>query len=321
MTNSLSGKIEWRTEISNSFYIATAIILLSSLPFIHEFFIDENGELYTWVPNLGIQEFLTFDGKILGYSYYDLFLFVLFMQLYSLIGFVWWKRNSANKDYTLAIYLPIAIILYHLLLLFTNSRKTDWNNIEVKLAGSLVLFIFLLVLYVTRKKKEIESMQHSYKILGVNPPRVITVRLLGSWGGIFLVSMIPYLYDIVTLPGEGVKDWIPVLGIEKLLTVSEGNVWGFNSYRAFIYTLMVQVFAQIGWVGLLMDSKYKLYMPFVWVPVGLTLYQILLIIVQRSETHFNHPDNKFYLTLAIAFSAAVFFLYKNKNLIQRRVPQ
>ncbi len=144
--------------------------------------------------------------------------------------------------------------------------------------------------------------------------RAILKSLLVSLGIIF-ISSLPYLHDLITIRGEGLAPWVPDLGIEKALTDADGKVMGFSSYRVFLYTLLIHLFAHIGWVGWMLDAKGKSYRFALLVPVVLSGYTVTLLLFNARATEFNEPDTKFYLTLFLSIIVILnFFInYKRKN--------
>ena len=135
-----------------------------------------------------------------------------------------------------------------------------------------------------------------------------------SWLAIAFVSTFPYFHDIVTERFVGVKDWVPILGIEDFLTLGERDVWCFASYRVLLLTLFVQMCAQILWAGWWMDAKYSLYKPFLLVPVGLSMYQITMIVMVKTDAYLNKPDFKLLLVLVFGIILGILYYFKNKAL-------
>ena len=133
--------------------------------------------------------------------------------------------------------------------------------------------------------------------------------------GIIFISSLPYLHDLITIRGEGLAPWVPDLGIEKALTDADGKVMGFSSYRVFLYTLLIHLFAHVGWVGWMLDAKGKSYRFALLVPVVLSGYTVALLLFNARATEFNEPDNKFYLTLFLSIIVILnFFInYKRKK--------
>jgi len=305
-----------RKKILDFSLAMTILVVLSSLPFLHELIIDSNGNLYSWVPDLNIANSLVdANGKILGYSRYHVFLYFLLIQVYTLIAWIGWFSVSKNKSYHFAILMGVFSSAYQILLIISNSRKTNFNNIDVKLIGTAVIGVLLYIIYYYFHKLKRKKLHYPSNLFGNYNKKVFSIKLILTWLAIFCLSTGPYFHDIISISGEGVKDWIPKLGLENLLTDNSGLVWGFNSYRIFLLNLSLQVFAQIGWAGWLHDSKYKLYRPFLIVPVGLSLYQIILILFDQTAAFLNLPDTKLVLILGLGAFICYFYFFNNKGLI------
>ncbi|WP_211333204.1 hypothetical protein [Maribacter vaceletii] len=132
---------------------------------------------------------------------------------------------------------------------------------------------------------------------------------------IIALSSLPYIHDVITIRGGAFPAWVPDWGIEEFLTNSEGYIAGFSSYRVFIYTFLIHLFAHLGYVGWFFDAKDKLYRPFLLVPVSLSLYQIILILFDFRSSDLNEPHIKIVLTIAISSLLAINFFFNNKKIL------
>jgi len=293
----------------------TILIGLSSLPFLHELILDNDGNPFSWVPNFHIAETLTTEnGRVWGYSKYHVLMYFLLIQLYTLIAWIGWFTVAKNKKYRLAILMGVASSAYHLILIVFNSRKTNFNNADIKLISTAIIGILLFLIYYYYAKKREEKLQHALDHFGHAKNKLISVKLLLSWAVIFCISTGPYLHDIITVSGKGVTDWVPQLGMVEFLTdTSSGKVWGFNSYRIFLLTISLHVFAQIAWAGWLHDAIYKLYRPFLLVPVGLSLYQIIVMLLDKTDAYLNRPNIKLLMILFLGSIICYFYFFKNKR--------
>lgn len=292
----------------------TVLVGLSLFPFLHELIINENGAVYSWVPDWGIEKALTdANGKVLSYSSYRVFIYYLFIQCYALAAWLGWFLVSKNKSYRYALLLGVLSALYHMFLILSDSRKTELNTIEVKLIGTAIIScgLFMVYYYFERVKKA--KLKFALQEFKRSSKKNLSLKLILLWAVIFVASTGPYFHDLITIRGIGIKEWVPQLGIENFLTDSEGYVWGFHSYRIFVLTLALQLFAQVGWAGWLHDAQYALYRPFLIVPTGLSLYQIIVILMDRTESYFNSPDLKLLLILASASIICYFYFFKNKR--------
>lgn len=132
---------------------------------------------------------------------------------------------------------------------------------------------------------------------------------------IVVLSSLPYIHDVITIKGEGLQGWVPDWGLQNFLMDADGYILGFSSYRVFLYTILLHIFAHIGWVGWFFDAKGKLYRPFLLVPVTLSLYQVLIIFLDFRGSPLNQPDIKLYFTLVFSLLLAINFYFNNKKLI------
>ncbi|WP_298485846.1 hypothetical protein [uncultured Maribacter sp.] len=132
---------------------------------------------------------------------------------------------------------------------------------------------------------------------------------------IIVLSSLPYIHDVITIRGGTFPTWVPDLGIQEFLTNSEGYVVGFSSYRVFIYTLLIHVFAHLGYLGWFFEARDKLYRPFLLVPVALSLYQIFVIMFDIRGTELNTPNTKIILTIVISSLLAINFFFNNKKIL------
>lgn len=282
------------TRILN-FSIAVAIIsLLSSLPYLHEIFTHPDGTMQSWVPNLGIQDFLGDEnGKVFKYSTYRKSLFYIFFNLFAFFGWLGWYRLQTFKPYRKAILLPLLSITYQILIILSSARASWFNQPEVKVIGTLVVALVLAYIYLPKKNKG------------------LTKNLVLIWVLFFLVSLLPYYHDILTFRTGDLRSFVPNLGVEKLLTTDK-LVLGWNNYRVFIFILTTHLFAQIGWAGWFFDARNRLFRPFLLVPVIFNFYEITIITINVKATAFNKPDWKLYTTIIVAILIAI-NLYFNSN--------
>ncbi|WP_291867378.1 hypothetical protein [Maribacter sp.] len=132
---------------------------------------------------------------------------------------------------------------------------------------------------------------------------------------IIVLSSLPYIHDVITIRGGTFPTWVPDWGIQQFLTNSEGYVVGFSTYRVFIYTLLIHVFAHLGYLGWFFEAKDKLYRPFLLVPVSLSLYQIFVIMFDIRGTELNTPNTKIILTIVISSLLAINFFFNNNKML------
>lgn len=301
---------------TGDFLVAMTILIgLSSLPFLNELITQENGALANWLVSEKTQEsLLDENGRIFGYTKFRVFLFYFLIQLYAFIASLGWFAVAKKKPYRLAILLCSLSSLYHIFLILSVNRKTFLNDFDLKLWGTIGFALVLITIYTIQEFRKRKKLKPVYTALGSSPGKIISLKVVLAWLGFILISTFPYYHDIITMRGTGLKDWVPVLGIEEFLTRGERDVWGFSTYRVFILTLFVQLFAQAVWAGWFMDAKYSLYKPFLLVPVGLSLYQITMIVMVSTDTYLNKPDFKFVLVLALGILVGLIYYFKNDAL-------
>ncbi len=271
-----------------------AIVGLSSLPYLHEVITNNEG-VRNWVPVLGLERMLTdANGKVLGFSTYRMFLYTFLIFLFSGIGWFAWLYVSRRKAYFYALFVPVFLSFYQILLIVSGLRMTWANDGNVKLYLLLGLSIFLASLYLRRNK--------------------FTLKTVFKWVLIIGAAALPFFHDIITDRPSVVKSWVPILGIENLLTDNNGLVGGFGTYRAFVYYLLLHLYAHLGWLGafIYFDLEIKKIRPFLLVPVIISLYSVIIFTLNWQETEFNKPNIKFYITIVVAVLLAINFFFNDK---------
>ena len=268
------------------------ILGLSTLPYFHDIITNPDG-LKSWVPVIGIENLLSdANDKVLGFSTYRVFLYTFLIFLFASIGWWGWYQSAKNKFYGNALLLVFASGAYHIVLIVLNLRRTVLNELTPKLILFGLLFFFLGFF--------------SIKKYGPSLHKVII------WALLFVLATLPFFHDVITDKGGSLRVWVPNLGIESILTDSEGNVRGLRSYRLLVYLFSIYLFSHLGWIGWFMDSRGRRYRPFLLVPAALSLYQVIVIAMSWQETEFNSPSIKLYITLVLSILLAVNFFYNNK---------
>ncbi len=230
--------------------------------------------------------------KVLGFSKYRVFLYTFLIFLFASIGWWGWYQSAKNKIYGNALLLVFASGAYHVALIVFNLRRTVFNEFTPKLILFGLLFFFLGFF--------------SIKKYGPALHKVIV------WALLFVLATLPFFHDVITDNGGNLRPWVPNLGIETILTDSEGYVRGLRSYRLLVYLFSIYLFSHLGWIGWFMDSRGRRYRPFLLVPVALSLYQVIVIAMSWQETEFNSPSIKLYITLVLSILLAINFFYNNK---------
>ena len=281
-----------KIRIPDTFWGALAIILLSTLPYLHDFLTDDGG-LKPWVPVLGIEDLLTdVNGNVLGFSTYRGFLYTFFIFLFATIGWAGWFQSARQRFYGSALLLATASGLYHIFLILFGLRRSLLNEPVSKLVFLGILSIVLG--YMTIKK------------------RGYSLRKVVCWVLLFLMATLPFYHDLITNRSGETYAWVPKLGIEEMLTDNEGYVRGLANYRILVYLFCLYLFAHLGWIGWFFDSRGKKYRPFILVPAALSLYQVVVIAMSWRETEFNDPNIKLYITIGLSILLAINFYYNNK---------
>lgn len=282
------------TRILNFLLAVTIISLLSSLPYLSEILTHVDGSLQSWVPNLGIRDFLADqNGRVFKYSTYRASLFYVFFNVFVFFGWFGWYQLKTHKLYRKAILLPLISSIYQVLIILCSARATWWNLPQVKVIGTLILALVLGYFYFPWKKRRENR------------------ALILKWALLFFVSLLPYYHDILTLRTAELRSFIPNLGMEQLLT-TDNLVLGWNNYRVFVFIFATHLFAQIGWAGWFFDARNKLFRPFLLVPITFNLYEITIIAFDVQADAFGTPDWKLYTTILLSILIAV-NLYFNSD--------
>jgi len=272
------------------------IVLLSSLPYLHDVITSFQGGLNDWVPIFGFQEMLTdSSGDILGFSSYRMFLYTFLLFLFTVIGWAAWLYVSQKKNYYLALWIPTIMGIYHILIILFNLRRTWANDVETKLTLITLLSVGMLSIYIYNNKK------------------INAVTAL-KWLFIIALSTLPFLHDIIMERSGDLKSWVPVIGLENLLSNQNGTIGGFGMYRVFIYFLMIHIYAHLGWLGAFIyyDLPRKKIRPFLLLPVVISLYSVFVILFNWQETGFNKPNLKFYVSILLTILLAINFFFNDK---------
>ncbi|MEL7270189.1 MAG: hypothetical protein AAGL34_11490 [Bacteroidota bacterium] len=296
------------------FWIAMAILIgLSSLPFLNELITHEDGSLLNWVASPETQEgWKGENGRILDYSKLRVLLFYLLGHLAIVVASLGWFSTAKNKLYRNALLLCTLSSTYHIFLILSENRKTWLNAPELKLWGTLAAMLVLFAIYLKSellRRKELKQIQTA---LGIAPKKIFTLKIVLVWLIFYVISTFPYIHDIIHPRGTGIQDWVPFGGFKEFVELGERNYWGFSSYRALVLTLFMQLLAQIIWAGWWIEAKYSLYKPFLLVPLGLSLYELSMIVMVQQDTFLNKPDLKLVLILGLGAIIGVIYYFKNE---------
>ena len=139
---------------------------------------------------------------------------------------------------------------------------------------------------------------------------------------IVLLSLLPFLHDIITIRGQGVVSWLPDLGIEKMLTYSTEDgrtlVHGFSSYRVFLYTLFIHLSAAIGWSGWFLVCR-KRYRFAILVPLTLSFYTVFVLLFNAKATRFGAANSKLLIVICLSILIVLRF-FLNYKILQNKKP-
>lgn len=130
--------------------------------------------------------------------------------------------------------------------------------------------------------------------------------------GIIGLSTLPYFHEFIT-NAEGLKPWVPVLGVENFLTDSNNKILGFSTYRVFLYTFLIFVFASIGWAGWYRMAKDKYYGNALLLVLISGVYQVFLIVFNLRRTVLNELEPKL-IMLSFLFLVLGFLSYRKHGI-------
>ncbi len=132
--------------------------------------------------------------------------------------------------------------------------------------------------------------------------------------GIIFSSTISYFHDILTNKDGELRDWVPNLGLVDAIKDSEGYPLGFTNYRVLLYILGLNIAMHIGYLGWYFAAKGKPYRFFILVPVFISLYQIIINLLNQRSSVLNDVSTKFIITIVIIIAIVLnFYLRKNNE--------
>jgi len=145
-------------EILKELLKAVAIILLSSLPYIHDVITIRGGEFPSWVPDWGIQEFLTnSEGYVLGFSTYRVFIYTFFIHFFAHLGYVGWFFEAKDKLYRPFLLVPVALSLYQIIIILSDYRGSDLNEPHIKIVLTIVISSLLAINFFFNNKETLKA--------------------------------------------------------------------------------------------------------------------------------------------------------------------
>ena len=147
-----------KIEILKQLFKAVTIIALSSLPYIHDVITISGGEFPSWVPDWGIQQFLTnSEGYVLGFSSYRVFLYIFLIHLFAHLGYVGWFFEAKNKLYRPFLLVPVILSLYQITIILFDARRTDLNDPNTKFVLTITLSIILAINFFFNNKEILKA--------------------------------------------------------------------------------------------------------------------------------------------------------------------
>lgn len=147
----ISDKINTR----KNFKAALGILIVSTLPYLHNIISTEDGKPKEWLPNLGIYEtFASTDGIFLGYSSYGIFVYMASVSFSYLFAWFCALHFAQNRPYRFVFYFPVTLSAYQFLLVIFNLRHTQLNDLSSKVILVFVVALLCIFNYFLNKKNE-----------------------------------------------------------------------------------------------------------------------------------------------------------------------
>lgn len=128
MTNLQSTKKRLKTTI-----YSVLILLASTMPYIHDLF--PRGVDFP------------------GYSSSRVFLYIVLINLFGLIGWLVAYAHAKGKSYRFIMWLPILTTTYQIFIHILNLKSSSFNEINLKMILTFVGFTLLVIWYFVQKSK------------------------------------------------------------------------------------------------------------------------------------------------------------------------
>ena len=128
------GLIEMKSKIlmSKNFWVAVGIILISTVPYLHDV--------------------IEFDeGGFLGFSTKRVFLFMLLINVYAHLGWLFAFFLAKNKPYRFALLVPVSLSFYQIVILLTGLKDTPLNEVTTKFVIIIIAVLILIIKYFNSK--------------------------------------------------------------------------------------------------------------------------------------------------------------------------
>jgi len=136
MTSKNSVKTKSTTMTYKNAFIAVFIILLSTLPYLHD----------------TIPRELSFPAS--GYKALRVFVYIVLTNLFGLIGFIGWFIAAKGKQYRFALLVPILMNTYQLLIYVLNMKKSTFNDFDFKIYITIAITFVITINYFYLKLKK-----------------------------------------------------------------------------------------------------------------------------------------------------------------------
>lgn len=99
--------------------------------------------------------------------------------------------------------------------------------------------------------------------------------------------------------------------LHDILPLSKSETFhGFSSMRVFSFMLLINVYSHLGWLIAFFLAKGKSYRFALLVPIGLSAYQISIILFNLKKTELNSINIKFILFITLSLFVVIHY-FKN----------
>jgi hypothetical protein len=135
MTSKQSKKVKFMTMTFKDAIVAVFIILLSTLPYLHDI----------------VSRDLSFPAS--GYKSLRVFLYVVLTNIFGIIGFIGWFVEAKEKQYRFALLVPILMNTYQLLIYIFDMKKSSFNDFDFKIHVTIAVTLVVTLNYFYLKLK------------------------------------------------------------------------------------------------------------------------------------------------------------------------
>jgi hypothetical protein len=134
---------------------ALGILLATMLPYLHSVVSDQEGNPRKWVPNIGfVKNFTSTDGKILGYSTYEVFVYMASVNFSYMFAWLCALHFAQNRPYRFVLFFPAALSTYQFLIVIFNLRETQLNELSTKIVIVLIVALIIIINYFFNRTNE-----------------------------------------------------------------------------------------------------------------------------------------------------------------------